>query len=127
MSPYGVSGPGMEPRAETLTLAEHLEAVAERGRRVRVALQVSDNDVIKAALRRLIMGRALLGYELAAERLGEEMMEAQVLSTALAEVPPLDRERVAAVLTRVLGESPSNDVIDLVAHGTQRAPTEDGL
>ena len=91
------------------------------------ALQVSDNDIIKAALRRLIMGRALLGYELAGERFGEEMMEARVLSTALAEVPPLDRERVAAVLTRVLGESPSDDVIDLVAHGTQRAPAEDGL
>lgn len=89
------------------------------------ALQTSDNDIIKAALRRLIMGRALLGYELAAERFGEEMMESRVLITALAEVPHIDRERVAAVLTRVLGEPPPGDVIDLVAHGTQRAPTQE--
>ncbi len=109
-------------------VAVHYFAAAEGvGAVAAAALQVSDHEVIKAALRRLIMGRALLGYELAAERFGEEMMEARVLATALAEVEPIGRERVAAVLARVLGEPPPDDVVDLVAHGTQRAPTEDGL
>jgi hypothetical protein len=74
-----------------------------------------DEDIILVILRRLVAGRALLGYELAAERglLSEESLAAKVTAFHAGTPENVDPERVAWLLAGLLGEMPEPDVVEL--------------
>lgn len=79
-----------------------------------------DEDIILVILRRLVAGRALLGYELAAERglLSEESLAAKVVAFHAGTPENVDPERVAWLLAGLLGEMPEPDVVELCSSAT---------
>ena len=79
-----------------------------------------DEDILLVILRRLIAGRALLGYELAAERglLTGESLAAKIVAFHAGTPENVDPERVAWLLAGLLGEMPEPDVVELCSSAT---------
>lgn len=82
--------------------------------------EMADEDIILVILRRLVAGRALLGYELAAERglLSEEKLNEKVVEFHAGSPENVDPERVAWLLAGLLGEMPEPDVVELCSSAT---------
>lgn len=82
--------------------------------------ELPDEDIGLIILRRLIAGRALLGYELAAERglLSEESLAARTVEFHAGTPENVDPERVARLLAGLLGKVPEPDVVELCSGAT---------
>lgn len=82
--------------------------------------EMADEDIILVILRRLVAGRALLGYELAAERglLSEEKLHTKIVAFHAGSPENVDPERVAWLLAGLLGEMPEPDVVELCSSAT---------